>query len=97
MPGNQGGANWGMTSANPTNGSVYVISFNFPTLIKLLPAGPAAPAGRRAAAAAPQGPGAGLYATNCAMCHGADSHRPVRHALAGRHRRPPERRPKFGR
>src|SRR5262249_41531657 len=30
MPGNQGGANWGMTSSNPTNGSVYVIAYNFP-------------------------------------------------------------------
>jgi glucose dehydrogenase len=36
MPGNQGGANWGSTAANPTDGSVYVIGFNIPTLIRLL-------------------------------------------------------------
>ena len=36
MPGNQGGANWGSTAANPTDGSVYVIGFNVPTLIRLL-------------------------------------------------------------
>jgi quinoprotein glucose dehydrogenase len=36
MPGNQGGANWGSTAANPTDGSVYVIGFNVPTIIRLL-------------------------------------------------------------
>ena len=71
MPGNQGGANWGMTSANPTDGSVYVIAFNYPTLIKMLPAGQTRTGGGgRGNAAA--GPGAAVYAANCATCHGAD-------------------------
>jgi glucose dehydrogenase len=36
MPGNQGGSNWGSTAGNPTDGSVYVIGFNVPTIIRLL-------------------------------------------------------------
>ena len=39
MPGNQGGSNWGSTAGNPTDGSVYVIGFNVPTLIRLLKPG----------------------------------------------------------
>jgi quinoprotein glucose dehydrogenase len=39
MPGNQGGSNWGSTAANPTDGTVYVIGFNVPTLIRLFRAG----------------------------------------------------------
>ena len=39
MPGNQGGSNWGSTAANPSDGSVYVIGFNVPTIIRLLKAG----------------------------------------------------------
>ena len=39
MPGNQGGSNWGSTAAHPTDGSVYVIGFNVPTIIRLLRAG----------------------------------------------------------
>jgi glucose dehydrogenase len=39
MPGNQGGSNWGSTAANPTDGSVYVIGFNVPTIIRLLKPG----------------------------------------------------------
>jgi quinoprotein glucose dehydrogenase len=36
MPGNQGGSNWGSTAAHPRDGSVYVIGFNVPTIIRLL-------------------------------------------------------------
>ena len=39
MPGNQGGSNWGSTAGNPTDGSVYVIGFNVPTIIRLLKTG----------------------------------------------------------
>ena len=39
MPGNQGGSNWGSTAANPTDGRVYVIGFNVPTIIRLLKPG----------------------------------------------------------
>jgi quinoprotein glucose dehydrogenase len=64
MPGNQGGTNWGMTSANPNDGTVYVMAYNFPTLMKLLPAGQ----GRGGRG----GAGAGIYTRNCAGCHGTD-------------------------
>jgi quinoprotein glucose dehydrogenase len=66
MPGNQGGTNWGMTSANPTDGSVYVMAYNMPTIMRLLPAGQTRGRGGRG------GPGAALYTENCAVCHGAD-------------------------
>ena len=39
MPGNQGGSNWGSTAANPADGTVYVIGFNVPTLLRLLKPG----------------------------------------------------------
>jgi glucose dehydrogenase len=39
MPGNQGGSNWGSTAANPADGTVYVIGFNVPTLLRLLKSG----------------------------------------------------------
>ena len=48
MPGNQGGSNWGSTATNPADGSVYVIGFNVPTIIRLLKPGEAR-AGRRGA------------------------------------------------
>jgi quinoprotein glucose dehydrogenase len=44
MPGNQGGSNWGSTAANPTDGRVYVIGFNVPTIIRLLKPGEKRPA-----------------------------------------------------
>jgi len=39
MPGNHGGSNWGSTATNPTDGSVYVIGFNVPAILRLLKAG----------------------------------------------------------
>jgi quinoprotein glucose dehydrogenase len=39
MPGNQGGSNWGSTASNPADGSVYVIGFNVPTILRLLKPG----------------------------------------------------------
>jgi quinate dehydrogenase (quinone) len=44
MPGNQGGSNWGSTASNPTDGHVYVIGFNVPTIIRLLRGGETRPA-----------------------------------------------------
>jgi glucose dehydrogenase len=48
MPGNHGGSNWGSTASNPSDGSVYVIGFNVPSIIRLLKAGEMR-AGRRGA------------------------------------------------
>ena len=39
MPGNHGGSNWGSTATNPHDGSVYVIGFNVPALLRLLKPG----------------------------------------------------------
>ena len=44
MPGNQGGSNWGSTAGNPSDGRVYVIGFNVPTIIRLLKPGETRPA-----------------------------------------------------
>ena len=49
MPGNHGGSNWGSTAANPTDGSVYVIGFNVPAIIRLMKPGELRP-GRGGAA-----------------------------------------------
>ena len=35
MPGNNGGANWGGAAANPTNGTLFVVSKDLPCLLKL--------------------------------------------------------------
>lgn len=39
MPGNNGGANWGGAAANPTNGTLVVVSKDLPCLLKLVPDG----------------------------------------------------------
>ena len=47
MPGNHGGSNFGSTSSNPRDGSVYVINFNVPALMRLLKPGEKPTPGRR--------------------------------------------------
>ncbi len=44
MPGNQGGSNWGSTASSPSDGRVYVIGFNVPTIIRLMKPGEKRPA-----------------------------------------------------
>ena len=62
MPGNNGGSNWGSTSANPTNGTVYVMSYDVPAIMSLLtPEQAAARQGRGGGAG--RGRGAGPAAT----------------------------------
>jgi glucose dehydrogenase len=68
MPGNHGGSNWGSTSANPSDGSVYVIAFNVPAIMRLLKPGEQPPAGSTGALAA----GYSVYQTQCQACHGPD-------------------------
>jgi quinoprotein glucose dehydrogenase len=66
MPGNHGGSNYGSTSSNPRNGSVYVINFNVPALMRLLkPGEKPSPAGAGSSV-----PGLAVYQANCAACHG---------------------------
>jgi quinoprotein glucose dehydrogenase len=73
IPGAQGGANWGTTAAHPTNGTVYVLSINVPSIYRLeleapLPGGGA---GRGASAAVVQ-QGRTIYEQRCLSCHGAN-------------------------
>jgi len=73
MPGNHGGCNWGETSANPTDGTVYVISYNAQAFMRLFTAEEMqAGRGGRGGRGGAFGPGAALYAQNCQACHGAN-------------------------
>jgi quinoprotein glucose dehydrogenase len=75
MPGNNGGSNWGSTSANPTDGSVYVISYDIPAIMRLLtPQEAAARGGRRGGGGlgAAALPGAAVFQRDCQACHGPD-------------------------
>jgi quinoprotein glucose dehydrogenase len=72
MPGNNGGSNWGSTSSNPTSGTVYVISYDIPAIMRLLSPLEAAARGRRGGAAGPALPGQAVFQQNCQPCHGAN-------------------------
>jgi quinoprotein glucose dehydrogenase len=71
MPGNHGGSNWGSTSSNPSDGSVYVIGFNVPAIMRLLRPGEQPP-GRGGRGGAVAGPGLAVYQRDCQACHGPD-------------------------
>jgi quinoprotein glucose dehydrogenase len=66
MPGNNGGANWGGTTADPTNGDVYVVSKDLPAMLKLeLPS-------KISQAGSPEEQGRSIFAANCSLCHGTN-------------------------
>src|SRR5262249_20295610 len=46
IPGHNGGANWGSSAIDPTKGTMYVVSKEIPTYIKLFPPGTAPQSGR---------------------------------------------------
>ena len=73
MPGNNGGSNFGSTSSNPTDGTVYVISYDIPAIMRLLSPEEAAARGNRGGGRAAQGgPGLSVFQQSCQLCHGAD-------------------------
>jgi glucose dehydrogenase len=72
MPGNNGGSNFGSTSANPTDGTVYVISYDIPAIMRLLTPQEAAARGGRGRGGAAAGPGLAVYQRDCQVCHGPD-------------------------
>jgi quinoprotein glucose dehydrogenase len=65
MPGNNGGANWGSGAAEPDKGFLYVVSKDFPALLKLEPDGTKA----AALAGSPEEQGQFVFQMNCAACH----------------------------
>jgi quinoprotein glucose dehydrogenase len=71
IPGAQGGANWGTTASNPTDGTVYVLSINVPSFYKLdlEPPAPTPAAGRGSAPAAVIQRGQVVYVQRCQSCH----------------------------
>lgn len=73
MPGNEGGANWGTTAADPAKGLVYVMTLNQPAILKMsdqMPGRPGAASARPVTGSAAQG--RVIYVANCQGCHGAD-------------------------
>jgi quinoprotein glucose dehydrogenase len=72
MPGNNGGSNFGSTSSNPNDGTVYVISYDIPAIMRLLTPEEAAARGNRGGGAGAGGPGLGIFQRDCQACHGAD-------------------------
>ena len=88
MPSVNGGALFFSTGADPTNGTVYVLGKNMPSIIKLVPAGESTTANNgglvpsRPKSASPakmaggmptkEQMGRGVFEQNCQVCHGAD-------------------------
>ncbi|RAJ10258.1 quinoprotein glucose dehydrogenase [Arenibacter echinorum] len=70
MPGPVGGVNWGMTAANPTEGTVFVISINWPSVYdKLLTLDQL----QNRSTKVPVSTGNSvIYQQNCASCHGVN-------------------------
>ena len=71
MPGNHGGANWGMTAVNPTDGTLFVLSMDIPAILKnehrLPPNLWEIPMN-----VSPPQQGKAIYHLYCERCHGPD-------------------------
>jgi quinoprotein glucose dehydrogenase len=71
LPGNHGGANWGMTAVNPTDGTLFVMSMDIPAFLKnehrLPPNLWEIPMD-----VAPAQQGKAIYHLYCERCHGAE-------------------------
>jgi quinoprotein glucose dehydrogenase len=63
MPGNNGGANFGGSAADPKEGYLYVVSKDLPAMLKLSVADPVSKTD------SPQLRARSLYQANCARCH----------------------------
>ena len=64
VPGNNGGSVWGSTAADPATGTMYVVSLDNPSVLRLLKPGEGrgGPGGGQA--------GLGVYLRECQSCHG---------------------------
>jgi quinoprotein glucose dehydrogenase len=86
LPSVNGGALFFSTGADPTNGTVYVVSKDMPSIVKLVPAGesttsnagnliPSRPkntAARTGGLPTPEQMGRAVYEQNCQFCHGSE-------------------------
>lgn len=68
MPGNNGGANWSNAAADAEKGLLYIVSKDFPAMLKLEPDGTKA----AALAGSPEEQGQFLFNQNCAKCHSTE-------------------------
>ncbi len=71
MPGNHGGVNWGMTAANPADGTMYVVSMDIPAILKNERREPPS-LWQIPSQAAPAVQGKAVYHVYCERCHGAE-------------------------
>ncbi len=74
IPGNRGGANWGSTAGDPRNGTFFVLSYNMPSVLELVPI----VSGATGTGSSPFDRGQSTYRAQCQLCHGAN-----RRGLAG--------------
>lgn len=88
LPSVNGGALFFGTAANPTNGTVYVLNRDMPSIVKLVPQGESTTANagglipsrppraggvrRRPGFPTPEEMGRAVYEQNCQMCHGPE-------------------------
>lgn len=74
MPGNNGGANFWGTAADPADGTVYVVTKNVPAFLKLVdnPAATQPSNNGNKVLATPAQLGRAVYEANCQLCHGND-------------------------
>jgi quinoprotein glucose dehydrogenase len=69
MPGENGGANWGSTAADPETGMLYVRSYDAPTFHRLTLAPPPQ---QELLVGTPEQRGRAIYTRYCLPCHGPD-------------------------
>ena len=71
MPGNRGGANWGMTASDPRNATMIVVSMDIPAILKNEHSAPPSLWNLPMKAEPPQ-QGKAIYHFYCERCHGVD-------------------------
>ncbi len=67
MPGNNGGANWGVSAVDPASAMLYIVSKDAPSMLKLEAKPP-----KRQMTGSAASQGNVIYLQNCKTCHGAD-------------------------
>jgi quinoprotein glucose dehydrogenase len=68
MPGNNGGANFQGAAVDPVHGTLFVVSKDLPSMLKL----ELSPTEEGRSGSSPEEKGGTLFRSNCRLCHGAD-------------------------